>query len=69
MGLNMELLNLLNPLYLLSNIAREIEPTVSACDFSQPHTWLLVASACCVGQAIDLMHTCVEQKLMALRGK
>jgi hypothetical protein len=64
----MELLNLFNPVYLLGNIVREIEPAINACDFTQPHTWLLVASSVCLGQAIYLMHTWVKQKLGALRG-
>ncbi|MEW6342979.1 MAG: hypothetical protein AB1704_20150 [Pseudomonadota bacterium] len=61
------LLNLLNPAYVLGSIVREAESAVSACDFSQAHTWLLIASSLCVGRAAYLMVTWGEEKLAALR--
>jgi hypothetical protein len=61
------LLNLLNPAYVLGNIVRESNSAVSACDFSQVHTWLLIASSLCVGQAAFLMLRWGEKKLAALR--
>jgi hypothetical protein len=67
-GLNMEpLLDLLNPAYVLGNIVREAGSAVNACDFSQLHTWLLIASSLCVGQAAYTMFIWGEKKLTALR--
>jgi hypothetical protein len=45
------LLNLLNPVYVLGNIVRAADSAVSACDFSQPRTRLLVGSSLCIGLA------------------
>ncbi len=61
------LLNLLNPVYVLGNIVREAEPALSACDFTQAHTWLLIASGVCVGQATYLMLKWGEKRLAAFR--
>jgi hypothetical protein len=47
----MELLNLLNPLYVLSDLIREIASILSAFDFSQPHNWIIVAAGFCLGKA------------------
>jgi hypothetical protein len=61
------LLNLLNPAYVLGNIVREADSAISACDFAQLRTWLLIASSICVGQAAYLALTWGEKKLAALR--
>jgi hypothetical protein len=61
------LLNLLNPVRVLGGIVREADSALSACDFSQPHTWLLIAASFCIGQSAYLMLTWGEKKLAALR--
>lgn len=61
------LLNLLNPVYVLGNIVREADSAVNACDFSQPHTWLLVASGFCIGEAGYLLLKWLEQTIVTQR--
>jgi hypothetical protein len=61
------LLNLLNPVYVLGNIVREADSAVSACDFSQAHTWLLIAASLCAGQATYLTLTWGNKEIAALR--
>jgi hypothetical protein len=63
------LLNLLNPVYVLGNIVREADSAVGACDFSQAHTWLLIASSLCAGQAVYLMLKWSEKKLAVFSRK
>jgi hypothetical protein len=62
-----QLLNLLNPVYALGNIVREADAAINACDLSQPHTWLLIASTFCLGEAAFVMLTWVEKKMLAFR--
>jgi hypothetical protein len=63
------LLNLLNPVYVLGNIVREADSAINTCDFSQTHTWLLVASSLCAGQAAYLMLKWGEKKLAVFSKK
>jgi hypothetical protein len=65
-GLNMELLNLLNPVYVLGNLIREIDSIVSAFDFSQPHNWLIVATAFCLVEAASPLLAWATEKIVAL---
>jgi len=63
----MELLNLLNPLYVLSDLIREIASILSAFDFSQPHNWIIVAAGFCLGKAASPLLEWAAEKLLALR--
>jgi len=63
----MDLINLLNPVYVLSNLLREIGSALSACDFFQPQSWLVIAMAICVVEAIGPLLEWAAKKILAMR--
>ncbi len=64
----MELLNLLNPLYVFGQIVTEIDSSLSAYDMSQPGTWIMIAAGLGAGYALcaafDPLLTHVVKKMM-----
>jgi hypothetical protein len=63
----MELLDLLNPFYVLDSLIHAIESIVGAFDFTQAHNWLIVALGFCLVEAASPLLKWATEKLAAMR--